>query len=380
MTIHLNQGHIAALCLALGLAIWMLAGSLSPEQPFHNARPLVLDDGLARVQVERMQGSLTRYDVSFSGHTAANRRVELRSEMRGRIIAVHQSKGARVQAGDLLLELDARDWPARVKQAEANLRQRELEARSAKELAQRGLANEAQLAQAETQRANAEAELTNARIQLAATKVRAPFAGIVDQRHVEAGDFIQEYAPLMVLLDFDPWLIKGQVSERDAPRVRIGDPAWAELADGKRVEGRIRFVSSEADPATRMLTVEMEADRGSLAQDSAISSGLTARIHVPQQETWAYYISPALLMLNDNGQLGLKGIDEQNRVIFRPVDLLKADNRGIWVHGLGAEAQIITVGQGYVDYGQAVMPVYKTADPQTATDAASANTPVLSAE
>src|SRR5690606_39610255 len=106
----------------------------------------------------------------------------------------------------------------------------------------------------------------------------------------------------------DLWLIKGQVSERDAPRVRIGDPAWAELADGKRVEGRIRFVSSEADPATRMLTVEMEADRGSLAQGSAISSGLTARIHVPQQETWAYYISPALLMLNDNGQLGLKGI------------------------------------------------------------------------
>jgi hypothetical protein len=50
------------------------------------------------------------------------------------------------------------------------------------------------------------------------------------------------------------------------------------------------------------------------------------------------------------------------------------------VHGLGAEAQIITVGQGYVDYGQTVTPVYKTADPQTATDAAPANTPVLSAE
>lgn len=375
MTIHLNQGHIATLCLALGLIIWMAAGSFSREEPFHNPRPLVVDDGLTRVQVERMQGSMTRHDITFSGHTAASRRVELRSEIRGRVIAVHKAKGARVKAGELLIELDARDWPARVQQAEANLRQRDLEARSARELAQRGLANEAQIAQAETLRANAEAELTHARLQLAATKVRAPFPGIVDQRMVEAGDFIQEYAPLLVLLDFSPWLVKGRVSERDAPNIRIGDSAWAELVNGDRIDGRIRFISAEADASTRMFAVEMEVTQ----TGASMSSGVTARIHVPQPDTWAYYISPALLMLSDNGQLGLKGIDERNQVVFRPVDLLKADNRGIWVHGLGAEANIITVGQGFVEYGQKVEPVYKTDGEQTTGKAPETNT-VLSAE
>ena len=375
MTIHLNQGHIAALCLALGLIIWMAAGSLSNEEPFHNPRPLIADDGLARVQVENMQGSLTQHDVSFSGHTAASRRVELKSEIRGRVIAVHKPKGAQVKAGELLLELDARDWPARVRQAEANLRQRELEARSARELAERGLANDAQIAQAETLKANAEAELTHARQQLAATKVRAPFTGVVDQRMVEAGDFIQEYAPLMVLLDFNPWLVKGQVSEREAPYIRIGDTAWAELVNGDRIDGTIRFISAEADASTRMFAVEMEVSRSG----AAMSSGVTARIHVPQPDTWAYYISPALLMLSDDGQLGLKGIDERNRVVFRPVNLLKADNRGIWVHGLGAEANIITVGQGFVEYGQEVEPVFRTDSERTANQAPDTNT-VLSAE
>lgn len=354
MTIHLNQGHIAAIILAIGLTIWMLLGAFSSEQPYQNPRPLVLDDGLQRVQVERMEGSLTQRTVSFSAHTAANRRVELRSEIRGKVIAIHALKGAQVKAGDLLVELDARDWPARVKQAEATFKQRSIEARSMKQLAERDLANQAQIAQAETALANAEAELTHAKNQLNATKIRAPFAGIVDQRFVEIGDFIGDNTRVITVLDFSPWLVKGQVSEREAAYVHIGDKAYAELVTGERVEGRIRFISAEADAQTRTFAVEMEA----ISANGNMNSGITARIHVPQPDTYAYFISPALLVLNDKGQLGLKGIDDKNKVIFRAVDLLKADDKGLWVHGLGANANIITVGQGFVEYGQSVQPVY----------------------
>ena len=63
---------------------------------------------------------------------------------------------------------------ARVEQAKANLKQRQLEANSVKELANRGLSNESQQAQAQTLLANAQAELTAAQIQLDATQVRAP--------------------------------------------------------------------------------------------------------------------------------------------------------------------------------------------------------------
>lgn len=373
MTIHLNQGHVAAIVLALGLIFWMAAGSLSPEQPLPNPRPLVPDHGPQRVQAERLQGSLIQRTVSFSGHTAANRRVELRAEIRGTVIAVHRQKGSQVKRGDLLLELDSRDWPARVQQAEANLKQRRLEARSARELAQKGLANEAQLAQADTLLANAEAELTNARIQLGATRIRAPFDGVVDQRLVEIGDFVREGDALAVMLDFSPWLVTGQVAERDAADIRIGAPAWAELVNGERVEGLIRFISAEADASTRTFTVEMEVQQ----HDAAISSGLTARIQVPQPETWAYPVSPALLVLNDQGHLGLKGVDERSRVVFLPVNLLKADNKGIWVYGPEADTRIITVGQGFVEYGQTVEAVY----PETRSAVSdTGGTAVLSAE
>lgn len=354
MTIHLNQGHIAALIIALALFIWMGAGSLSSDTEFENPRPLVMDSGLTRVQVERMQGELVNRNITISAHTAANRRVELKSEIRGKVIAIHKDKGAAVKKGELLLELDARDWPARVKQAEANLKQRQLEARSARQLSERGLANESQLAQAATALANAEAELTNARIQLNATKIRAPFAGIVDQRMVEIGDFVKDSSPLLTVLDFSPFLVKGQVSERDAADINIGDAGYAELINGDRVDGRVRFIAAEADAKTRTFPLELEISN----PGGSMTSGLTAKLHIPQPATYAYFISPALLILDDEGQLGLKGIDEQNRVVFRSVNLLKADNKGIWVYGLGSEANIITVGQGFVEYGQQVEPVY----------------------
>jgi multidrug efflux system membrane fusion protein len=289
---------------------------------------------LTRVQVQHFKGELTERSVSFSGTTAANRRVELRSEGHGKVVAVHKQKGSKVRAGELILELDKRDWPARVEQAKANFKQRQ--------------------AQAQTLLANAQAELTAAQIQLDATQVRAPFAGVVDERKVEIGDTVQVNQPLAVVLDFNPYLVKGHVPERDAAEVRIGDTAYAELTGGTKIKGKVRFISSDANPNTRTFAVEVEIQ----SNNTTMVSGLTARIFIPQPAAYAFYLSPALLVLNGQGQLGLKGLDENNQVIFLPANLLKADDKGVWLYGLGQEANIITAGQGFVDYGQKVQPVF----------------------
>jgi multidrug efflux system membrane fusion protein len=89
-------------------------------------------------------------------------------------------------------------------------------------------------------------------------------------------------------------------------------------------------------------------------------SGLTAKLLIPQPKQFAHNISPALLILSDQGQLGIKGITPDNKVIFHAIDILKAENTGIWITGLAEETQVITVGQGFVDYGEKVIPVYKT--------------------
>ena len=370
MTIHLNQGHIAAIVLFLLMIIWVASGSLGPEESFSNSRPLVMESGLKRVQVEQMQGEATQRDVIISAKTAANRRVELRSEIRAKVVAIHKNKGERVQQGDVLIELDARDWPARLKQAKANLKQRKLEEQSAQKLFAKGLANESQLARVQTDLANAEAEVIQYQLQVNATQIKAPFDGVLDSRMVEIGDFIQDGHEVATVLDFAPFLVVGSLPEQEAAHVNIGDPGHAILVNGTRVDGHIRFVASEADVQTRTFLVELEVDNPS----GVMTSGLTAKLHVPQPETHAYHVSPALLILNDEGKLGLKGIDEEHRVIFRPISLLKADKAGIWVYGLGASADIITVGQGFVEYGEQVEPVFVTEQHQETAEPAASDT------
>lgn len=355
MTIHLNRGHILALLLIFILSSWLIIGLSSDSEEYINPRPLVMDNGLRKVQVERMQGTLVERSITVSGKTAANRSVDLKSEIRSKVKAIHKQKGERVKKGDLIVELDARDWPSRVVQTKASLRQYKLEFKSAKTLLKKGLYNEAQLAQAETALANARAELINAQINFNASRISAPFDGIVDQRYVELGDYVKENVAIVKVLDFSPYLVTGNVAEKDASFINIGDSAQAILVTGDIIEGTIRFIAAEADAQTRTFPIEMEV----INPSGSMTSGLTAKLQIPQPKQFAHEISPALLILDDQGHLGLKGITPDNKVIFHSIDILKAENTGIWITGLEEETQVITVGQGFVDFGEEVDPVYK---------------------
>lgn len=359
MTIKLNQGHFAALALLLGVIVWILAGQFKDKEPFENTRPLAIDSGLQRVQAEHLQGQLMQRDVSFSAFTAANRSVEVRTEVAGKVVSILKEKGSRVNKGDIIIELDKRSRPERVEQAKANLEQRQIETNSTQKLAERGLANDSQLALAKTALANAKAEYTQAKIQLDGTVIRAPFDGILDQQYVEVGDFIRDNTPVVKVIDPSPWLVKGQVAEREVADIHLGDAAWAKLGSGKQVRGHIRFIAAEADARTRTFAVEME-----VSDSNFLGAGLTATLNVPQAETSAYYVSPALLVLSDDGRLGLKGLNSKNQVIFLPIELLKADDKGMWVYGPESGSVIITVGQGFVEYGQTVEPVFKENSPE----------------
>ena len=49
--------------------------------------------------------------------------------------------------------------------------------------------------------------------------------------------------------------------------------------------------------------------------------------------------------------MGVKTVDENNKVVFHPVTIIQASTKGIWVSGLPKNAQIITIGQGFVEHG-----------------------------
>ena len=73
-------------------------------------------------------------------------------------------------------------------------------------------------------------------------------------------------------------------------------------------------------------------------------------------EALAHKISPALLTLDAEGTLGIFVVDSLQRAQFIPINIERSETNGIWVSGLPETADVIMVGQGYVNDGQQVAP------------------------
>ena len=91
--------------------------------------------------------------------------------------------------------------------------------------------------------------------------------------------------------------------------------------------------------------------------DGNLPAGVTAELLIPGGELLAQKISPSLLTLNTAGDIGIKTIDQYHRVEFYPVEIVRSDSDGIWISGLQETADVIVIGQGYVDIGTEVEPV-----------------------
>jgi multidrug efflux system membrane fusion protein len=85
-------------------------------------------------------------------------------------------------------------------------------------------------------------------------------------------------------------------------------------------------------------------------------------MQLPGGKTLAHKISPALLTLDPDGNIGIKIVNEFDEVEFFQIELARSDADGVWISGLPEAAHIIVVGQGYVSVGQTVEPVFAQSD------------------
>jgi len=171
--------------------------------------------------------------------------------------------------------------------------------------------------------------------------------------HLEIGDYVQAGEPCATLVDMNPMLMVGRVSERVVQQINPGIEAIGSFGDSTEVRGPITFVGQQDDPRTRTYAIEVELDNA----DGDLRSGLTAQIRIPVAQALAQKVSPALFSLDDNGGYGIRVVNENNRVEFYTVDVIAEEDDGVWVTGLPNKTKIITVGQELVVSGERVDPV-----------------------
>lgn len=345
------QSWITSAAIAVAIAVWLISGQLG-EQNREEISSTETDAGAmptqnASVRVRRQLAEQVTRTITVNGRTAPARVVNLDAETDGRVVHVGVARGDRLNRGEVIVRLDERDRRARLNQAIATVKQRELEFAARERLKGDSYVSEAQLQEAAAMLESAKAELKRAELDISYMTIGAPFDGALQERHVEVGDVVKRGDPIATFVDDRKLIVSANISEFDAANVVKGRSGSARLATGQLVDGTIRYVAPVADEGTRTFAVELEIDNAA----GEYRAGMTAELMIPAETILAQRISPSLLTLDDEGNLGVKTVNDVGQVEFHRADIALSSSNGVWIAGLPNSANIITVGQGFVNEG-----------------------------
>lgn len=253
---------LLALCAAIFLAA---CGNKDAEGA--DEAPAISAQAVGVAAVERREMASA---VTVSGPVSAVEEMQLGVELSGlRVTDLKVDVGQQVARGQLLLTLDHRTLDSDLAQASAALR----EAEAGAALARANLARGQQLAggkyisamQLDELRANrtaSEARLGTARaardaaaLRRSFADLRAPAAGIVSKRLVQAGQVVGAGQTLLQLIRDGRLEWRAELAADTLAQVKPGDRIELQARDGRTVDGRVRAVSPGVDAQTRTGTV-----------------------------------------------------------------------------------------------------------------------------
>jgi membrane fusion protein (multidrug efflux system) len=257
MVVALVATAILAL-VALGARSAGLFGSTATDGPAAGGPgempPMPVDVDTAR------RGSVVDA-VRATGRIEAVQAVELRSDEQGRVVELLFREGQAVAAGTPLLRIDDAMLRAHAERATADRDLAGQQLERVRRLRAENAASPADLERGEAAARSAEAALAVLQLQIERSTVRAPFAGIVGQRFVSAGDYVTTATPLLTLQTMDPQRAVIEVPERHEASLKRGQAVEFTVAaqPGRVFRAVVDFIDPVVQPTRRTIVVKARA-------------------------------------------------------------------------------------------------------------------------
>ncbi|HLF56610.1 MAG TPA: efflux RND transporter periplasmic adaptor subunit [Thermoanaerobaculia bacterium] len=332
--------------LSLSLALSVACGGEPPA-----AEPVAPAERAVQVRSLALEPRDVIDRASLPADLAPLRRAVLAAEVGGKVEAVEAELGQAVSRGQLLAKIDERSLAQQVAEAEAWLRQAQLQYERAQNLFERKAVTKANLLDAVTNRDVAEARLATARLQLEKSRVRAPWAGRVAARRVEAGDFVAPGTPLFELVDASRLKVRAPARSADVPYLAVGREVevTVDAFPGELFRARIERLGAELDVSSRTLEVEAEIAN----PEGRLRPGMLARLELSRQKLEGALVVPQSAVIDLEGSKAVYVI-EDGRAERRQVTLGPAFGEEVVVEGLAAGDKVIVEGLHLVSDGQLV--------------------------
>lgn len=355
---------IAALAAFVTRSSWT-GGGASAQGP-QRAR-------VVSVELAKAERKPVPVDVDAIGTVTPISSVALKSRVETTIVSVHFEDGAKVNQGDLLFTLDARQIDAQIEQAEgmlardqAQLEGAQRDVRRYSDLIGKGATTQVNLDNAKTQadiligtiKADQSA-LDNLKVQKSYTTIRAPFSGRISAANVKVGNFVRpaDTAPLAVINQMAPVYVTFAIPQRVLVDLReamaVGESKVVATIPGHQQseDGKVAMVENSVDSTTGMVTVRgiMNNERETLWPGILVATKLIIRTEN------SVVVPTVAVQRSQNGNYVFVVRDGVAKV--QPVKVERTfQGTSVIAEGLSGEENVVVDGQLLLSDGSRVEP------------------------
>jgi HlyD family secretion protein len=354
---------IFAAIFAVVIAAGIYFGRKTTPPPATNSAPTVTVIVPGRTAVAA--------NVSATGTLMAKRDMPVGVAGEGGMISrVLVDAGDWVRAGETLATVDpavqaaqTSQMQAQIASAVANAKLAQSNLDRAQALVSRGFISKADIDSriASRDAANAAVRLAQAQYReqsarLGRLDIRAPAAGLVLARNVEAGQIVSSGSNALFSIAMDGTLeMQAKLAEQDIAGLHVGMVVQVTpVGAGRTFQGTIWQIAPMIDPVSRQGTVRVQ-----LAYDPALRPGGFATAAFSSQHTEAPVLPESAVLSDDQGNY-VYVIDQDSKVQRRPVKIGDVSDAGVAVlSGLQGNERVVYSAGAFLNVGEKIIPEVK---------------------
>jgi multidrug efflux system membrane fusion protein len=218
------------------------------------------------------------------GTLAAMREVTVAPEVAGRVTQISFEAGARVKAGDPLVQLNDKTERADLQAQKAQARLAELNLARSKELLERQAAAKATVDQQQAQLDEINANIQKTEAQIGYKLIRAPFDGVLGIRQVDIGQFLGAGTPIVTLTDLSRLYVNFTLPEQARRQIAVGQAVEItnDAFPGRVFAAQVTAIEPQVNVETRAIKVQATMDN----PEQLLFPGMfaNARVVLPPKE------------------------------------------------------------------------------------------------
>jgi membrane fusion protein, multidrug efflux system len=318
------------------------------------------DKGPEAVPVEVVAVSRRPIAASYTGTAPLDARGESQvvAKTSGVALSVLVEEGQHVNAGQTLVRLDASRAALQAAQTAAQMRKLESNYARSRQLSEQKLISANDIDQIRFDLENARAANRLANLELSYANVVAPISGVIAERKIKAGNFVQINTPIFRIVDNSKLEATLNVPEREVATLRAGLPVdlQVDALPGKVFRGTIDRVSPVVDSGSGTFRVICAFAGGGVLQP-----GMFGRIRIDYDQRTDALVVPRVALLDDEGDPAVYAV-RAGKAARVPLKLGYIDGQWAEVRqGLKEGDQVVTAGKVALREGSAVQVVNPTA-------------------